>query len=135
MNVPFWREMPEWTMSFSRKRDSVHSRISLQKGAFVVPYGFRWSDCWLQIVTNNSNWRHYLTVTNLVSFWIEFWKWQKISSNVCFGASASCQLKSSTMNKCNPKFFVVWHQILQAFLTSISFKTKWSTFLINQKSC
>ena len=44
MITSFWREMPEWMLSFSLERDSVHSGISLQKGAFVVCYGFskRW---------------------------------------------------------------------------------------------
>ena len=32
--------MPEWILSFSLEKDSVHSGISLQKGAFVVRYGF-----------------------------------------------------------------------------------------------
>ena len=33
--------MPERTLSLSREKDSIHSGISLQKGAFIVHYGFR----------------------------------------------------------------------------------------------
>ena len=43
MNAPFWREMPEWTLSFSREKDSFHSGITLQKGAIIVRYGFSYT--------------------------------------------------------------------------------------------
>ena len=33
---PFLREMPEWKLSFPPEKDSLHSGISLQKGAFIV---------------------------------------------------------------------------------------------------
>ena len=41
MIAPFWRETPEWTLSFSREKYSVHSGVSLQKEAIIVRYGFR----------------------------------------------------------------------------------------------
>ena len=49
-NAPFWRKMHEWTLSaFSREKDSIHSGISLQKGALIVHYGFGKLGilCWL----------------------------------------------------------------------------------------
>ena len=36
MNAPFWREMPEWTLSFSKEEDSFLSGISLQKGDMAL---------------------------------------------------------------------------------------------------
>ena len=40
MIAHFWREMPEWTLSFSREKYSFHSDISFHKGVFIVLYGF-----------------------------------------------------------------------------------------------
>ena len=69
------------------------------------------------------------------TFPLDFWKIEDTKKSFWDYLTFSCQLKSSTNNKCHPKFFVVWCLILKAFLNSISFKTKWSTFLINRKSC
>ena len=40
MKAPFLRDMPEWKESFSSQKDCFHSGMSLQKGAFIVRYGF-----------------------------------------------------------------------------------------------
>ena len=45
MIAGFWRETHEWMLSFSLEKDSLHSGISLQKGAFIVLYGFSQSPC------------------------------------------------------------------------------------------
>ena len=55
MTVPFLRETPEWTLSFSREKESIHSAISLQKRVFVVLYVFNKAKHFWLMSTNFKN--------------------------------------------------------------------------------
>ena len=93
-------------MSFSREKDSFHSKLhselSLQKGAFVVRYGF--NKVWWTVFTRLDVVKMHLCAMAIISFeYHRQYRVMKVNNKSAIGAGGELLVSSSTREKCRVK--------------------------------